>query len=133
MRALREGEAGFFAEFELLADLHKFLEAKGYTSETREHQKERLQFFKDREGLLSASSEAAVDDRAAEVSEVDVEAMLEGWPPLPGHLFITLTRRGRIRRLHCFGSCPAAPDTNCNRWEDHGEDLPPPEKYMVVC
>ena len=77
--------------FELLADLDKFLEAKGYSTDAREHQKETLQFFKDREGLLSASSEAAGDDRAAEVSEVDVEAVLEGLPPLPGHYFITLT------------------------------------------
>ena len=134
-RALREGagQADFLAEFELLADLDRFLEAKGYTSEAREHQKERLQFFKDREGLLPASSEAAGDGQAAEVSKVDAETVLEELPPLPGHYFITLTRRGRTRRLHCFGSCPTAPGTNCNRWEDYGEDLPPPEKYTVVC
>ena len=62
-RALREGagQADFLAEFELLPDLDKFLEAKRYTSEAREHQKERLRFFKDREGLLPASSEAAGD------------------------------------------------------------------------
>ena len=73
------------------------------------------------------------DGQAAEVSKVDAETVLEELPPLPGHYFITLTRRGRTRRLHCFGSCPTAPGTSCNRWEDYGEDLPPPEKYTVVC
>ena len=72
------------------------------------------------------------DDQAAEVSEVDAEAVLEELSHLPGHNFTILTRRGRTRWLHCFGSCPAAPGTNCNRWEDYGEDLPPPEKYIVV-
>ena len=113
-RALREGagQADFLAEFELLADLDRFLEAKGYTSEAREHQKERLQFFKDREGFPPGSSEAAGDGQAAEVSKVDAEILLEELPPLPGHYFIALTRRGRTRRLHCFGSCPTAPGTN---------------------
>ena len=96
-RALREGagQADFLAEFALLADLDRLLEAKGYTSEAREHQKERLQFFKDREGLLPASSEAAGDGQAAELSKVDAETVLEELPPLPGHCFISLTRRGR--------------------------------------
>ena len=81
---------------------------RGTRSEAREHQKERLQFFKDREGLLPGSSEGAGDGQAAEVSKVDAETVLEELPPLPGHYFITLTRRGRTRRLHCFGSCPTA-------------------------
>ena len=49
------------------------------------------------------------------------------------HYFTTVTRRGRTRRLHRFGSCPAAPGTYYNRLEDYGEDVPPPEKYIHGC
>ena len=62
---------------------------------------------------------------AAEAQEIPI-------PPTKGFV-ISLTRRGKHRKLHCVQACRFLPDVHYRAWKALGELLPEQKDFDSVC
>ena len=69
-----------------------------------------------------------------EEDEMVEEATASVDPPVPRAGFVvSITKRGKHRKLHAVAICPMVPGLHYHEWVDHGDLLPPSTDYESVC
>ena len=81
---------------------------------------------------------AGVDlEEVAAADPAEVQAALANLEPAsrppPQGFIVSITRGGKMRRLHFAGGCSRIPGEHYREWLDMGQNLPAPHLYTTRC
>ena len=78
-------------------------------------------------------AEAPPHEALAEQALLEAAAA-QAEPPVPSSGFVvSITKRGKHRKLHAVVACPLVPDVHYRQWKDHGPTCPPATEFDSVC